>query len=118
MIEKKVRECRGCQATTSVPHRDPLKPTTLPDREWQKINMDFWGPLPSGEHLLVMIDKYSRYPEVEIVRSTSADAVIPHIDKVFATHGFPEQVLTDGGPPFNGTGSHAYYQYMKWAGRS
>ena len=20
------------------------------------------------------------------------------------------------GPPFNGTGSHAYYQYMKWAG--
>ena len=116
MIEKKVRECRGCQATTSVPHRDPLKPTTLPERAWQKIDMDFWGPLPSGEHLLVMIDKYSRYPEVEIVRSTSADAVVPHIDKVFSTHGFPERVLTDGGPPFNGTGSHTYYQYMKWAG--
>ena len=78
--------------------------------------MDFWGPLPSGEHLLVMIDKYSRYPEVEIVHSTSADAVIPHINKVFTTHGFPEQVLTDGGPPFNGTSSHTYYQYMKWAG--
>ena len=78
--------------------------------------MDFWGPLPSGEYLLVMIDKYSRYPAVEIVRSTSADAVVPHIDKVFSTHGFPERVLTDGGPPFNGTGSHPYYQYMKWAG--
>ena len=116
MIEKKVRECRGCQATTSVPHRDPLKPTPLPEYAWQKIDMDFWGPLPSGEYLLVIIDKYSRYPEVEIVRSTSADAVVPHIDKVFSTHGFPERVLTDGGPPFNGTGSHPYYQYMKWAG--
>ena len=79
--------------------------------------MDFWGPLPSrGEYLLVMIDMYSRYPEVEIVRSTSADAVVPHIDKVFSTHGFPEQVLTDGGPPFNGTGSHPYYLYIKWGG--
>ena len=63
-----------------------------------------------------MIDKYSRYPEVEIVSGTSAKAVVPHIDKIFATHGFPDKVQTDGGPPFNGSGSHLYYQYMKWAG--
>jgi len=116
MIEQKVQECHGCQATTSVPHRDPLQPTTLPERPWAKIDMDFWGPTPSGEHLLLMIDEYSRYPVVEFVRSTSADAVVPHIDKVFSTHGFPDRVKTDGGPPFNGTGSHGYYQYMKWAG--
>ena len=116
MIEKKVQECHGCQATTSVPHRDPLQPTALPERPWAKIDMDFWGPTPSGEYLLVMIDRYSRYPVVEFVRSTSADAVVPHIDKVFSTHGFPDRVKTDGGPPFNGTGSHGYYQYMKWAG--
>ena len=61
---------------------------------------DFWGPLPSGEYLLVMIDKYSRYTEVEIVRNASADAVVLHIDKFFSTHGFPEQVLMDGCPPF------------------
>ena len=101
-----------------MPHRDPLQPTVLPERPWSKIDMDFWGPLPSSEHLLVMIDEYSRYPVVEIVRSTGAEAVIPHIDKVFSTHGFPDHVKTDGGPPFNGTGSHSYYQYMKWAGVS
>ena len=28
----------------------------------------------------------------------------------------PEQVKTDGGPPFNGSESHEYQQYMKWAG--
>ena len=78
--------------------------------------MDFWGPLTSGEHLLVMIDKYSRYSEVEIVQGTSAEAVVPHIDRVFSTHGFPDTVQTDGGPPFNGTESHLYQQYMRWAG--
>ena len=115
-IEKKVQECLGCQATTSVPHRDPLQPTTLPERPWSKVDMDFWGPTPSGQYLLLIIDEYSKYPEVEFVSSTSAEAVIPHIDKVFSTHGFPDKVKTDGGPPFNGTGSHGYYQYMKWAG--
>ena len=116
MVENRVAGCIGCQATTHVPTRDPLQPTKLPDRPWQNIDMDFWGPLPSGEYLLVMIDEYTRYPEIEFVRSTSAEAVIPHIDKVFSTHGFPEKVKTDGGPPFNGTGTHAYQQYMKWAG--
>ena len=101
MVEERNSSCTAYQATTYTPRRDPLKPSPLPDRPWQKIAMDFWGPLPSGQYLLVMIDEYTRYPEVEFVHSTSAEAVIPHIDKVFSTHGFPEQVKTDGGPPFN-----------------
>ena len=34
MVEEKVEVegCRGCQATTYTPTRDPLKPTELPDR--------------------------------------------------------------------------------------
>ena len=94
----------------------PLKPTVLPERPWQHIDMDFWGPLPSGEHILIVIDEYSCYPEIEFVSSTGAKAVIPHIDKIFATHGFPEQVKTDGGPPFSGSENQEYQQYMKWAG--
>ena len=60
-----------------------------------------------------MIDEYTRYPEVEFTKSTSVQAVI---DRVFSTHGFPDSVKTDGGPPFNGSGSHEYQVYMKWAG--
>lgn len=116
LIEEKVQECLGCQATTPSAKRDPLKPTTLPERPWADLATDFWGPLPSGEYLLVVIDKYTRYPEVEIVSGTSANAVVPHMDKIFATHGFPDKIQSDGGPPFNGSGSHLYYQYMKWAG--
>ena len=112
-IQEKVQGCLGCQATTYTPTRDPLQPTVLPSQPWQQINMDFWGPLPSREHILVIIDEYSRYPVVEFTTSTSAKYVVPIIDKVFATLRFPQKVKTDGGPPFNGTDSHEYKVYMK-----
>ena len=113
MVERRINGCLGCQATTYKPVRDPLRPTPLPDRPWQRVDMDFWGPLPSGEYLLVIIDEYSRYPEVEFIHSTSAQAVISHLDRILSSLGFPEMAKTDGGPPFNG---HDYHQYMQWAG--
>lgn len=48
--------------------------------------------------------------------STSAKAVVPHIDRIFSQFGFPETIKTDGGPPFNGLESHPFKQYMQWAG--
>ena len=38
--------------------------------------MAYSGPFPTGEYLLVVIDAYSRFPEVEIVHSTSARGTI------------------------------------------
>ena len=59
MVDTKIKNCLACQATTYVSTRDPLKPTKLPDRPWQRIDTDFWGPLPNGEYMLVMIDEYA-----------------------------------------------------------
>ncbi len=80
----------------------------MPQEPWQKVHADFYGPLPSGEYLLVVIDRYSRYPE--IVRSTKSSSVIPKFDKIFATHGIPVSMTTDNGPPFNGD---EYSRYLK-----
>ena len=44
--------------------------------------IDFYGPLPSGEYLLVLIDRYSRFPEVEIVKSTKASVIILKLDRI------------------------------------
>ena len=72
-----------------------------------------YGPLPSSEYLLVVVDRYSRFPEVEIVKSTKATTVIPKLDKIFATHGIPTTVKSDNGPPFNG---EEYSRYLKALG--
>ena len=52
----------------------------LPEGPWIGISADLFGPLPSGQHLLVVIDDYSRFPEVEVVNSTGAESVIPYLD--------------------------------------
>ena len=66
----------------------------LPSRKWSHLCADFYGPLPSGEYLLVVLDEYSRFPEVE------AQTVIPIFDKIFSSRGIPEKLKTDNGTPF------------------
>ena len=48
----------------------------LPEEPWQEVSMDFNGPFKIGEYLLVVIDDYSRFREVEIVHSTSVQALV------------------------------------------
>ena len=100
-VESMIKDCLACQATTTLPKpREPLQMTPMPKKAWTHLAADFYGPLPTGEHLLVIIDEHSRYPVVEIVHSTSANTVIPILDKVFAMFGTPECIKTDNGPPW------------------
>ncbi len=103
LVELKVKNCISCQAATNnAENIEPLKMTPMPDGPWQEVSIDFKGPFPSGEYLLVVVDDFSRFPEVEIVSSTSARAVLPKLDAIFARQGIPEIVRSDNGPPFNG----------------
>ena len=78
----------------------------------ERSKIDFCGPFPSGHYVLVVIDVYSRYPEIEILKSTAAPKVIPKLDIIFARHGIPEKVTTDNGPPFNGNEFKAYMKEL------
>ena len=62
--------------------------------------IDFCGPFPTGELVIVVIDERSRYPAIEVVTSTSAKSTILALTKVFAIHGIPEKIKSDNGPPF------------------
>ena len=102
IAEQTIKQCLPCQASSS--HScppEPLRPRKLPGGPWRDISVDFLGPLPSNDMLLVAIDNYSRFPEVEIISSNAAKVVIPKLDAIFARHGIPETVYSDNGPPFN-----------------
>ena len=49
---------------------------------------------------MVTIDEYSRFPIIKILKSTIADNVIRIWKEIFQVFGFPRQVKTDNGPPF------------------
>lgn len=113
-IETAIRGCLACQANTSE-HRnkEPLKMSELPSGPWLNLSADFCGPLQNGDYLFVIVDEYSRYPVVEIVKSVSANTVIPVLDKVISQFSVPAVIKTDNGSPFN---SAAFANYAKYCG--
>ena len=72
MVEKHVGKCLACQSTTPCHTREPLQMTDLPRGPWQKVSVDFAGPLRNKDMALVFWDQYARYPVVEFTSSTSA----------------------------------------------
>jgi hypothetical protein len=50
------------------------------------VGIDLTGPFTNNEYLLVVIDYYSRFPEVEIVRSSTSATIINKLRKIFAVH--------------------------------
>lgn len=100
LVEATCKSCVPCLAATPTTNKEPLHMTKLPDQPWTHLSCDFCGPFPSGDYLLVVIDDYSRFPIVDILRSTSARSVIPRLDKIFSEYGIPEELKTDNGPPF------------------
>ena len=104
-MEARCKGCLACQATVTQKSRTPIIMTETPSEAWERVAADFCGPFPTGELVLVVIDERSRYPEIEIVNSTSAESTETALEKIFATHGNPQVLKSDNGPPFN---SHAF----------
>ena len=95
--ERRCAECYGCQMVTKNVPPPPLKSTPLPNQPWEEVAVDLMGPLPSGEHLLVLVDYYSRWMEVDVIRTTSSKTIIHCLDAQFARHGLPKGLRTDNG---------------------
>ena len=100
-VTEYVESCLSCNASTSHSHPVPLEPNMLPERAWQKVHADFKGPIAGDYYLHLIIDQYSKYPEVDIVKSTSFAKLKPILNRVFATHGIPEELTSDNGPPYD-----------------
>ena len=78
----------------------PLEPNLLPERPWQKLHADFKGPIGGNYYIHIIIDQYSKYPEVDVLTSTSFNKLRPILDRDFATHRIPETMTADSGPPY------------------
>ena len=112
-IEDSVKRCFECQISTETKHTEPAKMTELPSRPCTTVEVDFCGPFPNGRYALVVIDQYSRYPEVEFTTTTSFEATRKKLKKIFATHGVPQTLQSDNGPPFN---SQAFNDFARESG--
>ncbi|CAB4025955.1 hypothetical protein BOX15_Mlig023251g7 [Paramuricea clavata] len=81
----------------------PLKPTPLSEASWLYVGMNFVCPFPTGENLVVLVDYYSRFPEVEIMRRITAAALEPRLRRIFARYEVPKGIVTDNAQTFCST---------------
>ena len=96
-IETYVKQCRSC-LTSKSQAPEPMLSTPLPSLPWQHIAADFFH-FKSSDYLLI-VDYYSRYPEIAVMPTTTASRTVSQLKSVFAHHGVPEMLTTNNGPQF------------------
>lgn len=99
-VEKFVKHCESCTLVSAVGPPEPMLRTRMPEKPWCEVAIDFLGPLPSGHSLLVLIDYFSRFTEVVVMKQTSTDLTIQALFETFSRFGVPETLRTDNGPQF------------------
>ena len=89
---------------SAQPCTPPLQPIPLPPGPWQHLELDIIGPLQGGavneRFGLVLVDVYSRWPEVAFVSEVKSAQVIEFLEAVFSREGVPIKLQTDNGPQF------------------
>ena len=105
-IKLPLENCHECQITTGTPIKAPLTSTSIPEKPWQNISIDLFGPLPDQRHILVVHCNLSQFSDAKIVHSTGAQYVLPALGEICKNFGNPECHKCDNGPPFNGQELH------------
>jgi transposase InsO family protein len=102
-----VRSCEGCQfyaRESNLPaHVLRTIPVTWPFAVW---GLDIVGPLrkaPGGfTHLLVAIDKFSKWVEVRPITNLRAEQAVTFFTDIVYRFGVPNSIITDNGSQFTG----------------
>ena len=73
--------------------------TLLPDYPWQVVATDLFEL--NGDKYLLVVDYFSRFPEVIKLSSTTSAVVIAAFKSLFSRFGISEVVRSDNGPQFS-----------------
>ena len=96
-----VNNCLDCATFTNKKTTEPLLSHKVPKKSWETVAMDLFGSMPTSNHVIAVQYLSSRYPSAKLVKSASADKVIPALSEIYNNYGNPENQLSDNGPPFN-----------------
>ncbi len=104
-VKRFCQACPTCQRTSpQTPPPSPLIPLPIIEVPFEHIGMDLIGPLPKStrghEHILVIVDYATRYPEAVPLRKATAKAIAQELFLLSSRVGIPAEILTDQGTPF------------------
>ena len=98
-IEDMVQDCSICQSMRNQPAKAPYHPWTFPTAPWTRLHIDLLGPV-NGSMYFVLVDAYSKYPEVIKMNSITSTATIRALREILSRHGLPKSIVSDNGTQF------------------
>lgn len=96
-IENFVSACENCKIFSEETPKAPLTQWEPAEAPWHRIHIDFAGPFMNIS-FLVVVDAYSKYPFIKIMKTTTTDATIDALDEIFSMFGMPLCLVSDNGP--------------------
>ena len=98
-IESFVSKCSACLENLKTPTKVPLKPWPIPSQVWERVHIDFAGPV-DGNFYFVIVDALSKWPEIFILKNITARLTVKTLENVFSKYGYPKMIVSDNGTQF------------------
>jgi hypothetical protein len=95
-IEQYVAKCSVCISHRHLQPHEPMIAHDIPARPWQKVASDIFSLY--GRDYLLVVDYYSKYPEVCLLSSKTGASVVTQLKSIFSRHGIPEVLVADNMP--------------------
>ena len=102
-VRKMIKSCRVCAKCKPQFHRPPKVSLIKATQPFERLNLDFKGPLPSrnkNRYILTLVDEYTRYPFAIPCTDISAATVNRSLCQVFSLFGVPSFIHSDRGSSF------------------
>ena len=96
-IVKYIRECNECQKYQASERKEPLQQASS-SFPFHKVSADFFQCEGTKTMYLVVVDRYSGFPFVSQMKTTTTAATIAKLENWFFDLIFPKYLKTDGGP--------------------
>ena len=102
-VKSMTKGCKVCSVCKPQFYRPPDAHLVKATQPFERLNLDFKGPLPSNNknvYFLQVIDEYSRYPFVYPCSNLRADTIIKCLSDLFSLFGMPMYIHSDRGSSF------------------
>ena len=107
-IEDYISKCSVCLQHRSRQQKESLISHDIPMGPWEKVGSDLFHCL--GQNYLLLVDYYSNFPEICLLKDTHSSTVITHMKSIFARYGIPKTIVSDNGPQYS---SFQFQQFCK-----
>lgn len=93
------KSCVSCAKNKPNPEKSVLKPWDWPEHPWERVHIDFMGPL-YNKYVLIVVDAHSKWIEAIEMNSMRTGETIKQLRSIFSRFGLPHKLVSDNGTSF------------------